>query len=204
MNNSIKMSDDMSLIKASDKGDQKAFSLLYEKYHRIGEKHVRLFFANRNYEKYVADEYMGELDFVFLNAFRKFNRNLQGFHAYFTAILENSLYRYIGRVLRSNDGLRHYISLDTLADKTPLYELIEDVTIEPCYKGIEEEDTRHRLSSFECGMSHKRKNLTKAIILLKLQGYTLEEISNLLEIGESTVCRLFNEFRKKVNSKQEI
>lgn len=195
------MSEDIILIKKADKGDQNALSTLYHKYKTIGEKHARIYFANRNYDKYIADEYIGEIDLVFINAFHKFNRKSSSFRAYFIAILENNLSRYIGRVLQSNDALKHYVPLDVSVDNMPLYDLIEDRTISVDNTISELLDARMRLSSFENSIKNRNKNNARAVIILKAQGYSFREIASLLSISESSVTRFYNDFKKSINAK---
>lgn len=201
MNSNKKESEDIVLIKSADKGDENAFETLYHKYHAIGEKYARIFFAQRNYNRYIADEYVGEIDLVFLNAFRKFDRKLQSFHAYFTAILDHSLLKYVSRVLRSNDVLRTSLSLDYGKDKFSFYDLIEDSTI-VSYKDLSTiNDAKLKISSLESSFNKRKSNAIKAIIILKLQGYTISEISNLLDLSTSSVCRFYQDFVTDLNKK---
>lgn len=197
----LKMSEDIILIKRYDKnGDQNALNELYEKYTKIGERHARIYFANRNYDKYIADDYMGEIDLVFINSITKFNRKSTAFRAYFIAILDNSLNKYVGRVLQSNDALRHYVPLDlSIDDGTTLYDLIEDKTIDSSLNISQMLDTAARISSLEASLSRRKTNLTKAVVILKAQGYSLREISDLLEVSESTLSRIYYQFRKSIN-----
>lgn len=195
------LSDDIVLIKASDKNDQNALSILYKKYKMIGERHARIYFANKGYDRYIADEYIGEIDIVFINAFHKFDRKLRTFRAYFIAILENSLNKYVGRILRNNDALKHYVPLDSSIDNIPLYELIEDKTISTDNSILDMLDVRMRISSYESSMKHQYKDIAKATIILKMQGYSFKEIGELLDVSESKVCRLYNDFRESLNMK---
>jgi len=195
------LSEDRILIKKIDKGDEAALSILYAKYKMIGEKHARIDFAQRGYDKTIADEYIGEIDIVFITAFSKFDRRSPSFRAYFIAILSNSINKYIGRVLRNNDALKHYVPLDQTYENTPLYELIEDSTISVGSMVNQVLDAQRVISSFESSLTKKKKDITKALIILKSQGYTLTEIANLLSISESTISRLYLDFRKSINIK---
>lgn len=191
-NNNLFNANDIALFEHANKGDESAFKSLYLRYKKYGEKLARKEFLNRGFTDNVVDEYLPEVDFVFLNTFRTFSAQRGAFRAYFTVVLLNSVKRYIGRVVLTNDLLRQCVSLDTTNNDSAIYETVADnKEIDPSeYTSIN--DLKLAISS----PSKDRKNYSikeaKQILILKQIGYTFTEIAKMLHTSRRRVTKLYS------------
>ena len=71
-NNCLFNASDIALFEYATKGDELAFKTLYLRYKKYGERLAKKEFVNRGFTKNVIDEYLPEVDFVFLNSFHWF------------------------------------------------------------------------------------------------------------------------------------
>ena len=191
-NNCLFNASDIALFEYATKGDELAFKTLYLRYKKYGERLAKKEFVNRGFTKNVIDEYLPEVDFVFLNTFRNFTSNKGTFRAYFAVVLLNSVKRYIGRVVLTNDILRQCISLDTVKNDSTIYEAVADNReIDPSeYSMIH--DLKLAISSPSNDRKSYNVNIAKKVLVLKQIGYSFTEIAKLLSTSRRRVTRLYN------------
>lgn len=173
-----------------------AFDELYSRYVSLGNRIAYNVFFEHGYGEAVVNEYLPEIDFVFLSCYRSFNPAKSKFRTYFTAILYNSIRKYIGRVLLSNDALRRSVSLDEFLPDFGAYEIFEDKgELSPIdYTSFRE--LRLSMSSPSRGKNSGNIKLAKKIGLLKLAGYSFSEIGNILGMSKQKAIRIYNNYFK--------
>ena len=189
---------DLELLNAAKKGDQKALEDLYTRYQKYGIKLANDIFDAHHYTKVVVDEFVPEIDFVFLTAFRSFSHRKGSFYAFFAAILQNRVKHFMTTMALTKDLLSYCVSLDKNVHDVQLHEIIPDEKdVSPkqyCYI----KDLQLSFCSTSSQISDKNKELIKKILVLKEFGFSNIEIAEQLHLSRGQVSRLFMAYCKRL------
>lgn len=191
------LSDDF-LIEDSQNGNEQSFEILYKRYSNIGKKIAVFYLSTRGYKSYIIEEYLINLDLVFLTAYRSYDKKYGKFKSYYAVCLNNSIRRYIGRELLNNDLLKSCISLDTEMDGENLYGVIPDLREAEPNVFMQLQDIKLEICTPNKGIENNNENIQKKVIILKYLGYSNDEISKILSISKNKVSKIsFKSFNKR-------
>ena len=192
INKNLSSASDLALFDlAKNNNDDDALNVLYKRYTRIGRKLAAKAFIDRHYGEEIIEEYIPEIDFVFLTSFRKYSSEKGTFYSYFKTILYNNIKRYIGRVILTNDLLRDCASLDDAPVDSSGYEAIPDKRVIPPGQYSNIDDFELNIASPSRRKRRIDVSLAKKAIILRYLGYSNVEISRFLNINRNRLTRLF-------------
>ena len=187
--------DDLDLLKLAKSKDNQAFEVLYKRYVGLSHKLVKEFFFSHDYPMKFIEDFMPEIDFVFLISYRTYKTNKGSFNSYFTKSLQNRIKRFIGRCVFNNDLLRRCISLDSTSKYGFIFhEVVEDKSDLSPISYTENRDILLSISTPSVGKGAKERNLAKAIIMYKQEGYCYDEIAKKVGLSRSKVIRLYRSY----------
>lgn len=104
----------------------------------------------------------------------------------------NQLYEYDWEAFKADRRIRRKqnVTLDSLFYSIPYYDKKDILTVENLLDEIENEALFHYLSQTD--------QITLNIILMKILGYSTREISEILKISPSKICKRIQRLRKKL------
>ena len=104
----------------------------------------------------------------------------------------NQLYEYDWEAFKADRRIRRKqnVTLDSLFYSIPYYDKKDILTVENLLYEIENEALFHYLSQTD--------QITLNIILMKILGYSTREISEILKISPSKICKRIQRLRKKL------
>ena len=191
--------DDLDLLKLAKSKDNQAFEVLYKRYVGLSHKLVKEFIANHDCPRKFEEDFMPEIDFVFLMAYRSYKTSKGSFNSLFTKVLNNCIKRFLGRCVFNNDLLRRCISLDATSKfGFVFHEIVGDDNDLSPVSYTENRDVLLSIATPSVGKGARERNLAKAIIMYKQEGYCYDEIAKKMHISRSKVIRLYRSYLTSV------
>lgn len=191
-----KEENDYELVSKSQEKNEYAQEILREKY----EPMIKM--LSSKYYKYIKntldyDDILQESFLSFEEAVENYNEQRNSsFLTYFTACLNNQLLSLVRQQSsQKRQILINQISLDTKQDEdNNLLNYIEDNTNNPERIIIEEENIEDIIKKIKKVLSP----LEECVVILKIQNFTYEEISSILDKDLKSINNTMQRIRKKI------
>ena len=169
------ISDDL-LIRLYREGNQTAIDLLYERYNVFLYGFIHQILKNEDY-RFDYKELFQELFIVFFNCLERYDEENGCFYYFVKRSAERKVFDFIykankSRNILSLDNFYYFDGLETCAD------YIEEENLETYYQ-------TDLYKMLEENLSEEEMN----IIDLKVEGYSYQEISKILNISKQTIYR---------------
>ena len=197
LNDLLKKSD-FELFTLAKNNNDAALAALYQRYGKLGLTSTKKIFNTRGYDKRYIEDFIPELDFVFLYTYRTYSEKKGSFSLYYSKVLSNRVKRFVGRVVLTNDLLRQCISLDQEVGDTTLHELVEDKKEITPRRYVSLKDLTLEIATPLKGRYSKEEKLAKAVIALRQSGYSYRQIAKKVKSSESHVARLYKSYLRSI------